>query len=235
MFGWTLALLSFYFFLTEKGVLDLQCRVRLPSNKTVPMFEDAIQKLSQQLASQWHCLLFSYFFKIKFVHQGSTHIPLSLVVSFSTQAQHPHTSPPPNKISALESSNWNAGHGFGQPTLRPPQPKFLHLPLWHGPPGALTKSAAACLQPLSMCVTVYSGLAIKVTPPFSLLIYCHHGCIHFLQHSCLYSWILKGEKKYIFKTVIWILFFINQYQASKQVSNWYEYKLIHACYIKLEN
>lgn len=130
-------------------------------------------------------------------------------------------------------SNWNAGHGFGRSTLRPPQPEFLHLPLRHGPPGALPESASACLQPLSMWVTVYSGLAIKVTLPFSLLIYCHYRCIHFLQHSCLYSWIFKGEKIYMFKTVF--LFFINQYQASKQMFNWYEYKLIHACYIKLEN
>lgn len=98
MFGWTLALLCFYFFLNGKGVLPfpvvyLQCRVQLPSNRTVPMFEDGDSRVSQQLASQWHWLLFSYFFKIKFGHQVSTYIPSSLI-SFFTQAQHPHTSLP---------------------------------------------------------------------------------------------------------------------------------------------
>lgn len=228
MFGWTLALLCFYFFLNGKGVLPfpvvyLQCRVQLPSNRTVPMFEDGDSRVSQQLASQWHCCFFLISLRLNLDIKCRLISPRALSLFLPRHSTHIQAS----------HSNWNAGHGFGRSTLRPPQPEFLHLPLRHGPPGALPESASACLQPLSMWVTVYSGLAIKVTLPFSLLIYCHYRCIHFLQHSCLYSWIFKGEKIYMFKTVF--LFFINQYQASKQMFNWYEYKLIHACYIKLEN
>ena len=36
----------------------------------------------------------------------------------------------------------------------------------------------------------------------------------------------------MFETAILILFFMNHYQTFKQVFNFYEYKLIHAYYIK---
>ena len=143
--------------------------------------------------------------RIQFGHRGSPHVPSSHLVTLSPRAQHPRLSPHQAKYRLWEDLAEMLGMGLFSPLCGPPLTGLHHLPLW------------LALQTLSTWATVYCALVIKIVPRFSFFNLLSPWVYSFLCSSLVISmgFSKKGEKMYMFETVILIIFFINQYHLSK--------------------